>query len=205
MRSFAFALCLRSFIHSEKSFYLLLDNAELLGTLGRSLLPGLARIQDLSGKNIGIVLITQSAWESFDDDAAGAIPVTVHIPINTPARIVELVCNECPLAPDASLRRGFVHHIYSVFRSMVNNVRELRYVVQLFFPTFRTLVYLEILKDEHSKDLAEVGTHFEKHIEEAQTSLAAMKALEDRVAVDQLEKKINLLRVRRSVCLPRWR
>ena len=181
-------------MHSEKSFYLLLDNAELLGTLGRSLLPGLARIQDLSGKNIGIVLITQSAWESFDDDAAGAIPVTVHIPINTPARIVELVCNECPLAPDVSLRRGFVHHIYSVFRSMVNNVRELRYVVQLFFPTFRTLVYLEILKDEHSKDLAEVGTHFEKHIEEAQTSLAAMKALEDRVAVDQLEKKINLLK-----------
>ena len=84
-------------------------------------------------------MITQSAWESFEDDAAGTIPLSLHIHPNQPSQIIDLVCEECPPDDDESLFQNFVRDAHSVFRSMISNVRELRYVVQLLYPRYRQL------------------------------------------------------------------
>jgi origin recognition complex subunit 5 len=127
-------------LQTDMACYLIFDNADRLHGLGRGLLPSIVRLQELTSRNIGVVFITQNAWEDFSDHTCGAIPVNLHIPGNSSTQIVELVSEYCPAHDDPEFFRSFVYHIHSVFRSMVNDVRELRYVVQLLYPVFRKVV-----------------------------------------------------------------
>ena len=123
----------------EAASYFVFDNAEKLLSLGSSIFSIFSRIQEVTGGNFGVIMITQSAWESFEDDAAGTIPLSLHIHPNQPSQIIDLVCEECPPDDDESLFQNFVRDAHSVFRSMISNVRELRYVVQLLYPRYRQL------------------------------------------------------------------
>jgi origin recognition complex subunit 5 len=134
-----FLQLLKQLVNIDIPSYLIFDNAEKLQNLDGSILPIFSRIQEASDCNVGVVMITQTAWESFEADTAGSVPLTLHIKPNSSTQIIKLVSQECPPGDNERLFQNFVRDIHSVFRSMVNDVRELRYVVQLLFPKFREL------------------------------------------------------------------
>ena len=90
-------------------------------------------------------------------DTAGTVPLTLHIKPNSTAQIIDLVSQECPPGDSERVFRNFVRDIHSVFRSMVNDVRELRYVVQLLYPKFRELSSNQAME---SHDANSNGNHY---------------------------------------------
>ena len=71
-------------------------------------------MQEVTGGNFGVVMITQSAWESFEDDSAGTIPLSLHIHPNQPSQIIDLVSEECPPDDDESLFQNFVSGVHNL-------------------------------------------------------------------------------------------
>ena len=61
-----FLQLLKQILNIDSPSYLIFDNAEKLQTLGRSILPIFSRLQETSECNVGVVMIAQTAWESFD-------------------------------------------------------------------------------------------------------------------------------------------
>ncbi|KAF8977145.1 Origin recognition complex subunit 5 [Entomortierella lignicola] len=118
--------------------YLVLDRAERLRDTAPTLIPVLMRLQELTGRNICVILITTIVWEKFRSKTGGYEPIILNFPqyskdISFTIAILE---RDIPDGQDKELYTRFVDLVYDVFQRNCKDLNEIRHLVALLFPLY---------------------------------------------------------------------
>ncbi|KAG8570698.1 hypothetical protein GDO81_011375 [Engystomops pustulosus] len=62
----------------NETVYIVLDKADLLREMDANLLPGFLRLQELTGDNVTVILLTEIAWETFRPNTGCFEPLTIY-------------------------------------------------------------------------------------------------------------------------------
>ncbi|KAG0050192.1 Origin recognition complex subunit 5 [Gryganskiella cystojenkinii] len=116
--------------------YLVLDRAERLRDTAPSLIPVLMRLQELTGRNICVILITTIVWEKFRSKTGGYEPIILHFPQYSKQETIAILQRDMPVGEDAELFMRFVDLVYDVFQRNCKDLNEIRHLVALLFPLY---------------------------------------------------------------------
>ncbi|KAF8936636.1 Origin recognition complex subunit 5 [Haplosporangium gracile] len=134
--------------HQNDTRYLVLDRAERLRDTAPTLIPVLMRLQELTGRNICVILITTIVWEKFRSKTGGYEPIVLNFPQYTKSETVAILRRDLPTGEeeDLDLYMRFVDLVYDVFQRNCKDLNEIRHLVALLFP-----LYIKPVKEGKSK------------------------------------------------------
>ncbi|KAF9438347.1 Origin recognition complex subunit 5 [Entomortierella beljakovae] len=142
--------------------YLVLDRAERIRDTAPTLIPVLMRLQELTGCNICVILITTIVWEKFRSKTGGYEPIILNFPqyskdieLYPLKTILEM---DMPEGDDKELYTRFVDLVYEVFQRNCKDLNEIRHLVALLFP-----LYIKPVKE--GKIQKHEGLKLHKHIQ----------------------------------------
>lgn len=116
--------------------YLVLDRAERLRDTAPTLIPVLMRLQELTGRNICVVLVTTIVWEKFRSKTGGYEPIILHFPQYSKSETISILERDLPEGEDTELYMRFVDLVYDVFQRNCKDLNEIRHLVALLFPLY---------------------------------------------------------------------
>jgi len=122
--------------NSKDTRYLVLDRAERLRDTASTLIPVLMRLQELTGRNICVILITTIVWEKFRSKTGGYEPIILHFPQYSKSETVAILERDLPVGEDGELYMRFVDLVYDVFQRNCKDLNEIRHLVALLFPLY---------------------------------------------------------------------
>ncbi|TPX63912.1 hypothetical protein SpCBS45565_g06279 [Spizellomyces sp. 'palustris'] len=124
-------------MEAEEKRILVFDKAERLRDMSSTLLPALMRLPDLARFPLTIILVTHLTWTDFRSRIGSLDPsYTVHFPSYTKSETLAILAKDCPPTEDVEFFVSFVEILYEVFSKPCRDVRELRYLVALWFPKY---------------------------------------------------------------------
>lgn len=126
--------------------YLVLDRAERLRDTAPTLIPVLMRLQELTGRNICVILITQIVWEKFRSKTGGYEPIVLNFSQYTKTETIAILERDMPRGEDPIMYMRFVDLVYDVFQRNCKDLNEIRHLVSLLFP-----LYVKPVKEGKSK------------------------------------------------------
>ncbi|KAG0211106.1 Origin recognition complex subunit 5 [Mortierella sp. GBA30] len=116
--------------------YLVLDRAERLRDTAPTLIPVLMRLQELTGRNICVILITTIVWEKFRSKTGGYEPIILNFPQYSKAETIAILKRDLPEGGDEDLYTRFVDLVYDVFQRNCKDLNEVRHLVALLYPLY---------------------------------------------------------------------
>ncbi|KAG0296607.1 Origin recognition complex subunit 5 [Linnemannia gamsii] len=122
--------------HQNETRYLVLDRAERLRDTAPTLIPVLMRLQELTGRNICVILITTIVWEKFRSKTGGYEPIVLNFPQYTKSETAAILKGDLPEGEDLDLFMRFVDLVYDVFQRNCKDLNEIRHLVALLFPLY---------------------------------------------------------------------
>ncbi|CAL1532246.1 unnamed protein product [Lymnaea stagnalis] len=120
----------------NETLYIVFDKAERLRDAHTVLLPAILRLQELSGLNICIILISEIVWEKFRSGTGFCEPYSIHFPDYNKQELKEIMCLDGPATSEKDLYSLYVNIVLSVFHMVCRDLRELRHVARLNYPYF---------------------------------------------------------------------
>ncbi|KAI9238731.1 hypothetical protein MVEG_05225 [Podila verticillata NRRL 6337] len=148
--------------------YLVLDRAERLRDTAPTLIPVLMRLQELTGRNICVILITQIVWEKFRSKTGGYEPIVLNFPQYTKTETIAILERDMPSGEDPIMYMRFVDLVYDVFQRNCKDLNEIRHLVSLLFP-----LYVKPVKDGkmQSTEVLKLHRHIQAYFVEAMDKL----------------------------------
>ncbi|KAF8924920.1 Origin recognition complex subunit 5 [Dissophora ornata] len=119
----------------QETRYLVLDRAERLRDTAPNLIPVLMRLQELTGRNICVILITTIVWEKFRSKTGGYEPIILNFPQYS-KDMFSILERDLPKGEDKDLYMRFVDLVYEVFQRNCKDLNEIRHLVALLFPLY---------------------------------------------------------------------
>ncbi|KAG0231393.1 Origin recognition complex subunit 5 [Actinomortierella wolfii] len=116
--------------------YLVLDRADRLRETAPSLLPVLVRLQQLTGRNVCVIMISTIVWEKFRSGTGGFEPVVINFPQYTKQDTLAILERDMPIGEDQELYMRFVDLVYDVFQRNCKDLNEIRHLVALLYPLY---------------------------------------------------------------------
>ncbi|KAG9323662.1 hypothetical protein KVV02_002958 [Mortierella alpina] len=138
--------------------YLVLDRAERLRDTAPALIPVLMRLQELTGRNICVILITTIVWEKFRSKTGGYEPIILNFPQYSKAETIAILKRDLPVGGDEELYMRFVDLVYDVFQRNCKDLNEVRHLVALLYP-----LYIKPIKEGKAQRHEALKLH--KHIQ----------------------------------------
>ena len=123
----------------SQAIYLVIDEAtRLLDWKGETqLLPALMKLSELTGRNVGTVLVATPGWDAFRSSAGVRVPMPVFFDAYNDAQLRAILTRELPPGADAQLYRNFITSILPMFTATCKSLHELR---ALLSPLWRRYV-----------------------------------------------------------------
>ncbi|KAF9975244.1 Origin recognition complex subunit 5 [Actinomortierella ambigua] len=121
---------------TNETRYLVLDRADRLRETAPSLLPVLMRLQQLTGRNVCVIMISTIVWEKFRSGTGGFEPMVIHFPQYSKQDTLAILERDMPLGEDQELYGRFVDLVYEVFQRNCKDLNEIRHLVALLYPLY---------------------------------------------------------------------
>lgn len=121
------------------AIYLVIDEAtRLLDWKGeQQLLPALMKLSELTGRNVGTVLVATPGWDAFRSAAGVRTPMPVFFDAYNDAQLRAILTRELPPNADPALYRNFITSILPMYTATCKSLHELR---ALLAPLWRRYV-----------------------------------------------------------------
>ena len=121
------------------AIYLVIDEAtRLLDWKGeQQLLPALMKLSELTGRNVGTVLVATPGWDAFRSAAGVRTPMPVFFDAYNDAQLRAILTRELPPGADPALYRNFITSILPMYTATCKSLHELR---ALLAPLWRRYV-----------------------------------------------------------------
>lgn len=144
--------------------YILLENSERLRDFDAAVLPGLLRLQELSGANVGVILESEIVWEKFRFGTGFREPYILHFSDYTKDELLELMCLDLPDVCPLEAYKSFLSLLLDIFYHVCHNLNELRYLASVSFRK-----YAEPVEDGSAKweDTVKLWRHIEPHLKKS--------------------------------------
>jgi origin recognition complex subunit 5 len=93
---------------------------------GEHLLPALMKLAELTGRNVGCVLVATQGWDAFRTAGGARPPVPVFFDAYTKAQLLKVLLLEKPIGADERLYAAFVSAVLPMFVATCKSLHELR-------------------------------------------------------------------------------
>ncbi|KAI8357215.1 origin recognition complex subunit 5 C-terminus-domain-containing protein [Mortierella sp. GBAus27b] len=145
----------------QETRYIVLDRAERLRDSAPDLIPVLMRLQELTRRNICVILISTIVWEKFRSKTGGYEPVAVNFPQYSKGETISILERDLPEGEDKDLYMRFIDLVYDVFQRNCKDLNEIRHLVALLFPLYiKPVKEGKIQKHEGLKLHRHIQTYF---------------------------------------------
>jgi len=120
----------------EETTYLVLDRAELLRDMPGNVLSFFLRLQELSRRNVSVILISQLLWEKFHQNTGTFQPLCLHFPDLTRSQLVDVLALHRPSGFSVDFYKTFLQLVLSVFYTKCKDLKELQYLCRIHFAKY---------------------------------------------------------------------
>ena len=113
----------------NETLYIVLDKAERLRDMKANCLPAFLRLQELTGLNVCVILLSQIVWEKFQVGTGFYGPMTLYFPDYSKSELLQIISKECPSGCPLEFFAAYCQLLMSVFHSVCRDLRELQHLV----------------------------------------------------------------------------
>jgi len=120
----------------HETTYVVLDKAELLRDMPTNVLGFFLRLQELTGRNVCVILISQLLWEKFHQNTGTFQPLCLHFPDLTRSQLVDVLALQRPPGFALDFYKTFLQLVLSVFYTKCKDLKELQYLCRIHFAKY---------------------------------------------------------------------
>ena len=119
----------------KETTYIIMDRADRLRQLPAGTIPALVRLQELTERNVSVILVSNLVWEKFRGGTGCSDPLLVHFPGYKKDETLAIIARDCPADIEPQFFAQFVSLLWGVFHGPCRDLNELRHLVSLLFDT----------------------------------------------------------------------
>ncbi|NWH72823.1 ORC5 protein, partial [Piaya cayana] len=143
---------------------LVLDRAEQLREMEANILPAFLRLQELTDKNVTVILLTEIVWELFRPITGCFEPLTLYFPDYSIAHLQKILSQNRPPEYSADFYAAYINILLGVFYMVCRDLKELQHLAVLNFSKYCEPV---VRGEANERDTHKLWKNIEPHLKKA--------------------------------------
>ncbi|RMC10364.1 hypothetical protein DUI87_13167 [Hirundo rustica rustica] len=120
----------------DQTVYIVLDRAEQLREMEANILPAFLRLQELTDRNVTVILLSEIVWELFRPSIGCFEPFTMYFPDYSIGHLQKILSQNHPPEYSADFYAAYINILLGVFYMVCRDLKELRHLAALNFSKY---------------------------------------------------------------------
>ncbi|XP_063998586.1 origin recognition complex subunit 5 isoform X2 [Pogoniulus pusillus] len=147
-----------------QTLYIVLDRAEQLREMEANILPAFLRLQELTDRNVTVVLLSEIVWELFRPNTGCFEPVTLYFPDYSIGHLQKILSQNHPPLYSADFYSAYINILLGVFYMVCRDLKELQHLAALNFSKYCEPV---VRGEANERDTRKLWKNIEPHLKKA--------------------------------------
>ncbi|NWX84373.1 ORC5 protein, partial [Nothoprocta ornata] len=148
----------------DQTLYIVLDRAEQLREMEANILPAFLRLQELTDRNVTVILLTEIVWELFRPSTGCFEPLTLYFPDYSIGHLQKILSNNHPPEYSADFYAAYINILLGVFYMVCRDLKELQHLAALNFSKYCEPV---VRGEANERDTRKLWKNIEPHLKKA--------------------------------------
>ncbi|NXT00553.1 ORC5 protein, partial [Jacana jacana] len=141
-----------------------LDRAEQLREMEANILPAFLRLQELTDRNVTVVLLSEIIWELFRPTTGCFEPFTLYFPDYSIGHLQKILSQNHPPEYSADFYAAYINILLGVFYMVCRDLKELQHLAVLNFSKYCEPV---VSGEANERDTRKLWKNIEPHLKKA--------------------------------------
>ncbi|NXX08900.1 ORC5 protein, partial [Larus smithsonianus] len=151
-------------LYIVSNIILVLDRAEQLREMEANILPAFLRLQELSDRNVTVVLLSEIVWELFRPNTGCFEPFTLYFPDYSIGHLQKILSQNHPPEYSADFYAAYINILLGVFYMVCRDLKELQHLAALNFSKYCEPV---VSGEANERDTRKLWKNIEPHLKKA--------------------------------------
>ncbi|NXE45708.1 ORC5 protein, partial [Casuarius casuarius] len=148
----------------DQTLYIVLDRAEQLREMEANILPAFLRLQELTDRNVTVVLLSEIVWELFRPSTGCFEPFTLYFPDYSIGHLQKILSHNHPPEYSADFYAAYINILLGVFYMVCRDLKELQHLAALNFSKYCEPV---VRGEANERDTRKLWKNIEPHLKKA--------------------------------------
>ncbi|XP_071590065.1 origin recognition complex subunit 5 [Heliangelus exortis] len=148
----------------DQTLYIVLDRAEQLREMEANILPAFLRLQELTDRNVTVVLLSEIVWELFRPNAGCFEPFTLYFPDYSIGHLQKILSQNHPSEYSGDFYAAYINILLGVFYMVCRDLKELQHLAVLNFSKYCEPV---VRGEANERDTRKLWKNIEPHLKKA--------------------------------------
>uniref|UniRef100_A0A663LRE6 Origin recognition complex subunit 5 n=1 Tax=Athene cunicularia TaxID=194338 RepID=A0A663LRE6_ATHCN len=148
----------------DQTLYIVLDRAEQLREMEANILPAFLRLQELTDRNVTVVLLSEIVWELFRPSIGCFEPFTLYFPDYSIGHLQKILSQNHPPEYSADFYAAYINILLGVFYMVCRDLKELQHLAALNFSKYCEPV---VRGEANERDTRKLWKNIEPHLKKA--------------------------------------
>ncbi|XP_015685522.1 origin recognition complex subunit 5-like [Protobothrops mucrosquamatus] len=141
-----------------------LDKAEQLRELEGNILPAFLRLQELTGRNVTVVLLSEIIWELLRPSTGCLEPLPLYFPDYSIGHLQKILSHDHPPEYSFDFYAAYINILLGVFYPVCRDLKELQHLAALNFSKYCEPV---VQGEANERDTRRLWKNIESHLKKA--------------------------------------
>ncbi|NWJ09901.1 ORC5 protein, partial [Crypturellus undulatus] len=151
-------------VYIVSNLIFVLDRAEQLREMEANILPAFLRLQELTDRNVTVVLLSEIVWELFRPSTGCFEPLTLYFPDYSIGHLQKILSNNHPPEYSADFYAAYINILLGVFYMVCRDLKELQHLAALNFSKYCEPV---VRGEASERDTRKLWKNIEPHLKKA--------------------------------------
>uniref|UniRef100_T1E5K6 Origin recognition complex subunit 5 n=1 Tax=Crotalus horridus TaxID=35024 RepID=T1E5K6_CROHD len=148
----------------NQTIYVVLDKAEHLRELEGNILPGFLRLQELTERNVTVVLLSEIIWELLRPSTGCLEPLPLYFPDYSIGHLQKILSHDHPPEYSFDFYAAYINILLGVFYPVCRDLKELQHLAALNFSKYCEPV---VQGEANERDTRRLWKNIESHLKKA--------------------------------------
>lgn len=148
----------------DQTVYVVLDKAEQLRDMEANILPGFLRLQELTERNVTVVLLSEIVWELLRPNTGCFEPLPLYFTDYSIGHLQKILSLDHPLEYSTDFYAAYINILLGVFYPVCRDLKELRHLAALNFSKYCEPV---VQGAANERDTRRLWKNIESHLKKA--------------------------------------
>ncbi|XP_065599722.1 origin recognition complex subunit 5 [Cyrtonyx montezumae] len=148
----------------DQTLYVVLDRAEQLREMEANILPAFLRLQELTDRNVTVILLSEIVWEMFRPNTGCFEPFILYFPDYSIGHLQKILSQNHPPEYSADFYSAYINILLGVFYMVCRDLRELQHLAALNFSKYCEPV---VRREAKERDTRKLWKNIEPHLKKA--------------------------------------
>uniref|UniRef100_A0A8C2T4J2 Origin recognition complex subunit 5 n=1 Tax=Coturnix japonica TaxID=93934 RepID=A0A8C2T4J2_COTJA len=148
----------------DQTVYVVLDRAEQLREMEANILPAFLRLQELTDRNVTVILLSEIVWEMFRPNTGCFEPFVLYFPDYSIGHLQKILSQNHPPEYSADFYSAYINILLGVFYMVCRDLKELQHLAALNFSKYCEPV---VRREAKERDTRKLWKNIEPHLKKA--------------------------------------